>query len=544
VHPNHRRRAWSRPLVVAVATLALAAACSSSKKAATSSSSSAAPAAGSAPASTAVSGAAAGTPKAGGTLKFGLESDVSTLDEAQGLAQPADKAIALAIYDPLMSFDDKGNVVPYLASAITGSADAKTWTLTLRQGVMFSDGTRLNADAVVAHFKRLQDPATKSYWYTDAAKFTETAADDHTVVFSLAAANVAFPQDLTAAEGYIESPTAVKAEGADFGRKPVGTGPFVLKEYVTGDHALVARNPNYWKKDANGAQLPYLDAIRYVPIADTKARLSALQAGDVDLIQTADSSTIKQALDAGFQVQKVSGSSSTVILFDNKVAPVDDARVRQALAYAINRQAINSVVYGGVRQPSYSAFSTSSPYYEKVGTPTFDLGKAKALLAQYGKPVDLTLECITTPESNSILQLVQQMWQDAGAHVTLKTEEQGQYVADIFGHKPYQAACFRTVQFVDPDDLYNTYYTGNTQNLLSYSNPTVDAALDKGRSDPNTADRVAAYHTLQEQLAKDIPGITLLYDLYGNIYKSSVHGLPTPEANSLGAIKVTTIWMS
>jgi len=544
--PNHHRRASSRLVPIALVAISLAAACSSGSgrgggattKAPTSPSASA-----SSPSTTA-GAVSAGTPKTGGALRFGLESDVSTLDEAQGLAQPADKAIALAVYDPLMSFDDKGNVVPYLASAITPSADAKTWTLTLRQGITFSDGTPLNADAVVAHFKRLQDPATKSYWYTDAAKFTESAPDDHTVVFSLTAPNVAFPDDLTAAEGYIESPAAVKAEGADFGRKPVGTGPFVLKEFVTGDHVLVARNSTYWKKDANGGQLPYLDSIRFVPIADTKARLAALRAGDVDLIQTADSSTIKQAVDAGLQVQKVSGSSSTVILFDNKVAPVDDARVRQALAYAINRDAINSVVYGGVRQPSFSPFSTHSPYYEAVGTPTFDLGKAKALLQEYGKPVNLTLECITTPESNSILQLVQQMWQDAGAHVTLKTEEQGQYVADIFGHKPYQAACFRNNQFVDPDDLYNTYYTGNTQNLLSYSNPTVDAALDKGRSDPNMADRVAAYHTLQEQLAKDVPGITLLYDLYGNIYKATVHGLPTPEANSLGAIKVTTLWMS
>jgi ABC-type transport system substrate-binding protein len=518
-----------------MAATALAAACSSSKK-------SSAPPTTSGPASTVA--AAAATPKTGGTLRFALESDVSTLDEAQGLAQPADKAIALAIYDPLASFDDHGNVVPYLASAITHSADAKTWTFTLRQGVTFSDGTPFNADAVVAHFKRLQDPATKSFWYTDAVKFTESAPDENTVVFTLTAPNVAFPQDLTSAEGYIESPTAVKAEGADFAQKPVGTGPFTIKENIPGDHVLVAKNPSYWKKDASGAALPYLDAIRYVFIADTKARLSALQAGDVDLIQTADSSTIKQAVDAGFQVQRVSGSSSTVILFDTKTAPVDDVRVRTALAYATDRQAINNVVYGGVRQPAYSIFPTSSPYYEAVGNPKYDPAKAKALLAQYGKPVDLTLECIPTPEANSILQLVQQMWQQVGVKVTLKTEEQGQYVADIFGHKPYQAACFRTNQFVDPDDLYNTYYTGNSQNTTNYSNPTVDAALDKGRSDPTMADRVAAYHTMQEQLAQDVPGIPLLYDLYGNIYKSSVHGLPTPEANSLGAIKVTTIWMS
>jgi ABC-type transport system substrate-binding protein len=520
-----------------VGAIALAAACSSSKTSSTPTS------AGGGPASTAA--VAAGTPKPGGTLRFGLESDVATLDDAQGLAQPADKVIGLAIYDPLLSYDDNGNVVPYLASAVAHSSDAKTWTLTLRQGVTFSDGTPLNADAVVAHFKRLQDPATKSFWYTDAIKFTVSAPDQNTVVFSLSSPNVAFDQSLCGTEGYVESPTAVKNEGADFGRKPVGTGPFILKEYVTGDHVLVARNPNYWKKDANGTQLPYLDAVRYVPIPDTKARLASLQAGDVDLIQTADSSTIKQALDAGFQVQRVSGSSSTIVIFDNQVPPVNDVRVRQALAYATDKDAINKVVYGGVRQPAYSGFPTNSPYYDKsVGFPAFDVTKAKALLAQYGKPVDLTVECIPTPEANSILQLVQQMWDAAGAHVTLKTEEQGQYVNDIFGHRPYQAACFRSVQFVDPDDTYGSLHSGSSTNVLNYSDPAVDAAFEKGRSDPNMADRVAAYSTVQRLVAQDVPFFPLLYDLYGNIHKASVQGLPVPEADSLGAIKVTTIWMS
>jgi peptide/nickel transport system substrate-binding protein len=526
-------------IVIAVAAAVTAPACSGG------SSSAKGPSATVAGATTAVDAppTTALAPKTGGTLRFGLESDVSTLDDAQGLAQPADKDIGLAIYDPLASYDDKGNTVPYLASAITHSSDAKTWTVTLRPGVMFSDGTPLNADAVVTHYKRLQDPATKSFWYSDASKFTVSAPDENTVVFTLASPNVAFEQQLAGTEGYIESPTAVKAEGADYGRKPVGTGPFILKDYVTGDHVLVTRNPNYWKKDANGAQLPYLDAIRFVPIPDTKARLSSLQAGDVDMIQTDDSPTIKQALDAGLDVQKVSGSSSTIILFDNTQPPLDNLQVRDGLAYAIDRQAINSVVYGGVRLPSYSAFATNSPYYEDTHPPTFDLAKAKALLQQYGKPVNITLECIPTPESNAVLQLVQQMWQAAGATVTLKTEEQGQYVADIFGHKPYQAACFRDVQFVDPDDLYGTLHTGSSDNVLNFSDPVVDNALDKGRSDTDKAARIADYHTLQEQLGKDLPAIDLLYDLYGNISKSSVHGIPTAEPDSLGALKMTTIWM-
>ncbi|MFI5040908.1 MAG: ABC transporter substrate-binding protein, partial [Acidimicrobiales bacterium] len=487
--------------------------------------------------------APAATPKTGGTLRFGLESDVATLDDAQGLAQPADKVVGLSIYDPLASYDDQGNVIPYLASAIAHSADSATWTLTVRQGVTFSDGTPFNADAVVAHYKRIQDPATKSFWYSDATKFTVTAPDETTVVFHLSAPNVAFAQDLCGTEAYIESPTAVKAEGADYGRKPVGTGPFVLKEYVTGDHVLVDKNPTYWKKDASGNPLPYLDAIRFVPIPDTKARLSSLQAGDVDLIQTDDSSTIKQALDAGLKVQKVSGSSATIVIFDNLVAPLDDVRVRQALDYATDRPALNSVVYGGVRQPAYSGYATNSPYYEAVGIQSFDLAKAKALLAQYGKPVDVTLECIPTPEANAILQLVQQMWQAAGAKVTLKTEEQGQYVNDVFGHKPYQAACFRSVQFVDPDDTFNSLQTGNSQNVLNYSNPAVDAAFQKGRSDSDMAARIADYHTVQELVANDVPFFPLLYDLFANISKPSVHGLPTAEPDSLGAIKTATIWM-
>jgi ABC-type transport system substrate-binding protein len=413
----------------------------------------------------------------------------------------------------------------------------------LNQGITFSDGTPFNADAVVAHFKRLQDPATKSFWYTDASKFTVTAPDASTVVFNLSAPNVAFANDLAGTEGYIESPTAVKAEGADFGRKPVGTGPFILKEYITGDHVLVAKNPNYWRKDANGTPLPYLDAIRFVPIPDTKARLSSLQAGNVDLIQTADSATVKQAQDAGLQVQKISGSSSTVVIVDTKVAPVDNVQVRQALDYATDRATINKVIYGGVRQLAYSPFATNSPYYEKVGIQSFDLAKAKSLLQQYGKPVSISLICIPTPEGNELTQLLQQMWQAAGATVTLKTEEQGQYVTDVFGHKPYQTGCFRNNQFVDPDDIYNTYYSGNSENVINYSNPTVDAALDKGRSDPNMADRIAAYHTVQEQLANDAPGFPLLYDLYANISTSKVHGLPSAEADSLGAIKTVTIWM-
>jgi ABC-type transport system substrate-binding protein len=487
-----------------------------------------------------------GTPKVGGTLRMGLESDVATLDPAAALAQPADKVIALGIYDPLMSFDKDGKVVPYLAKSLTPSTDLKTWTLTLPTGVKFQDGTDFNSDAVVADFTRLKNPGTHCTCAPDVKPITSvTNPDPTTVVFQLDAPQVAFAQLLAGTVGYVPSPTAVRTEGADYPRKPVGTGPFKLTEFVTGDHVTVVKNPLYWKKDDRGTQLPYLDSIVFKAIPDSKVRLSTLQSGGVDLIQTADTATVKQALgDSSLKVQKVAGSSSTIILLNNKTAPFDDVRVRQAANYAINRDTYNQVIYGGVREPSYSAFATSSPYFKKDAVlPSFDLNKAKQLLQAYGKPVNVTLECIPTTEANQLLQVVQQMWQAAGFGVTLKTEEQGQYVNDIFGHRPYQSACFRDNQFVDPDQLWAGLHSGSSLNLVNYNNAAVDKALDDGRTNSDSTTRKAAYDVVQQDTSTEVPIITLLYDIFGNIYKANVHGLPSPEADSLGAIKPTTFWM-
>jgi peptide/nickel transport system substrate-binding protein len=481
----------------------------------------------------------------GGTLKFALESDVATLDPTKALAQPADKVIANGIYDPLMTFDDTGKVVPNLATNLSPSTDLKTWTITLPTGIMFTDGTPFNADAVVAQFKHYKDPATNCTCQADVAHIVSTTKTDDThVVFQLDGAQVAFDALLAGTLGYMESPTAVATEGANYPKKPVGTGAFKLTEFVPGDHFTLVKNPTYWKKDKQGNQLPYLDSIIFKPIPDTKVRLQALQNGDVDMIQTADSATVKQAVNAGLQVQKVSGSSSTIILLNNTAPPFDDVNIRRAASYAIDKQFINQVVYGGIRQVSASAFATSSPFYKNVGDPAFDLNKAKALVAAYGKPVVVTAECIPTPEAIQILQIVQQQWQAAGMKVTFKTEEQGAYVNDIFGHKPYQAACFRSNQFPDPDQLYTSLHSKSNLNLINYTNPQTDKDLETGRTSGDLATRKAAYDDLQVQLANDVPSISLLYDLYGNIATKKVHGIPTPEADSLGAISPDTFWLS
>jgi peptide/nickel transport system substrate-binding protein len=483
----------------------------------------------------------AGSPKKGGELTIATESDVASLDVGVA-AQPADKDITLGIFDPLTTWKD-GKLVPYLAQDLTASDDLTTYEMTLRSGVTFQDGTKLDADSVVKHFNRLKDPATACPCQNSVGVISSMDTPDGPtglkVTFHMATPNVAFPELLSESSGYIESPTAVAKYGADFKNHPVGTGPFSLQEYTPGERVVLTANPSYWQKDDNGIQLPYLDKVTFVPIPDSGQRLTALKTGTVDMLQTADSSTLAQAEKDGLAIQKVSGSSSTVILFNNSKPPFNDVRARQAVAYAVNKDLLNQRIYSGVREPSYSAFATDSPYYNKdAGTPKFDLDKAKALVKDLGG-LKFTLECIPTPEANQILQLVKQMGEAAGMQITLKTQEQGAYVNRIFGKGgDYEAACFRTAHFIEPDAWRPGIYTGDAGNLVFYSNKKVDADLDAGRATADVAKRKAAYFDAQKITGEEVPALTTLYDLFGNVYnKDKVGPLPTPESNSLGALK-------
>lgn len=482
-----------------------------------------------------------GTPVKGGELVFATESDVATLEPGEA-AQPSDKVITLGIYDPLTTYTD-GELVPYLAESLEGSEDLLTYEMVLREGVTFHDGTPLNADAVVKHFDRLKDPATGCACATNVSIIESMEMPDGpeglAVSFTLNEPSVAFPDLLAGSSGYIESPTAVAEMGAAFATKPVGTGPFRLTEFTPGERVVLEAYEDYWQKDENGIQLPYLDKLTVVPIPDSGQRVAALGAGDIDIFQTADSATVATAEDQGFASQKISGSSSTILLMNNAKPPFDDVRARQALAYAINKDVINERVYDGVRVPSYSGFALDSAYYNPdAGTPQYDPEKAAELVEELGG-LKFSLVCIPTPEADGILQLVKQMGERAGMEIELQTQEQGAFVNRMFSKSgDYEAACFRSAHFIEPDAIRPGLTTGDTGNLVFYSNPEVDRLLDEARSTPDVEERKELYFEVQEITGEEVPLITSLYDLFGNVYDPDVVGPPPPgESNSLGAIK-------
>lgn len=477
----------------------------------------------------------------GGELTFGTESDVASLEPGVA-AQPSDKVITLGIFDPLMSFNEDNEFVPFLAETMEPNEAADQWSLKLREGVTFHDGTPLNADAVVKHFDRLKDPATACPCLDSVAIITSMEMPDGpeglTVEFMLDAPNVAFENLLAGSSGYIESPTAVAEMGDNFKTSPVGTGPFKLAQFTPGDRVVLEKNPDYWRQDDNGVQLPYLDKITFIPIPDTGQRLAALEAGDIDIFHTADSGTVAQAEEAGFNTQRISGSSSTIILMNQSKPPFDDVRARTALAKVINREVINERVYGGVRVPSLSAFATDSPYYNGDALlPDFDPEGAAELVEELGG-LDFSLVCIPTPEAEQAFQIVKQFGEQAGMSIELQTQEQGAFVNRIFSKGgDYEAACFRNNHFVEPDQIRSGLKTDDAGNLVFYSNERVDELLEEGRAVAEFEERKAIYDEIQEIISEEIPSIPLLYDLFGNVYTDAVGSPPPGEANSLGAIK-------
>ena len=240
-------------------------------------------------------------PTPGGKLTVGVEAEVANpWTPAAMQCDSSCQMRARTFFEPLGAFNDETKKVePYLAKSIEANADSSVWTIGLRDNVNFSDGTPLNADAVVDNVNR----ARKSFLVGAALKdITDVAkVDDKTVKITLKGPWYDFDHFLTTQGFFMASPTWLAAVDADPNKatQAVGTGPFVLADFKPGESLTVKKNPNYWRA-AEG--LPYLDQIEFRVIQDATTRQSALEAGDIDMLQTDDGPSIKKLRDRGRQV--------------------------------------------------------------------------------------------------------------------------------------------------------------------------------------------------------------------------------------------------
>ncbi|RBY81145.1 hypothetical protein DQ239_00550 [Blastococcus sp. TF02-09] len=410
----------------------------------------------------------------------------------------------------------EGEPQPYLAESMEPNAELTVWTLTLRPDVVFHDGTPLNAQAL----KTIWDTYLVAPGSNLAANLAEVQSldvvDDLTVTYTLKAPNAAFPDLLTDPAGWPFSPTAAAAAGPDAGSSPVGTGPFRFVSWQRDSQLVVEKNEDYWQEG-----LPHLDRITFRPIPDEDTRVSSLQSGDIDAMQSLRQSTVARAREIdGVDNYEFLGNNSGGSNFNTSRPPFDDVRVRRALALALDQEALIEVLGGtGLTPPSTQFFGPEDPFYSEEAAeawPTNRPDEAQELYDEYvndparsdgkavGDPVSFTYTCPPDPSLNELSQLYQSFWNGLGMDVQLEQVEQAAYTQQAIA-RDYDAGCTRHGAARDPYYVFQRAFTPGPINVTEFSDPRIDEALATMRGSADVEERKAAAEQISLVLAEEVP---------------------------------------
>ncbi|HYB55752.1 MAG TPA: ABC transporter substrate-binding protein [Alphaproteobacteria bacterium] len=468
------------------------------------------------------------------TLRIGLAEDPDVLDPT--LARTfVGRIVFASLCDKLFDISPDLKVVPQLATGYEWSADNKALTLKLRAGVLFQDGTPMDADAVKFSLERHLSMQGSTRKTEIGAIQSIDVVDAHTVRLNLAKPFAPLLAALTDRAGMILSTKAAKDDGANFGTHPVCAGPFRFVERVAQDRIVLDKFDKYWNKDT-----VHIDRIEYRPIIDNAVRLANLQSGSLDLIERVastdlatlrkdpklETATISSLAYQGITINLANGPKA-----DNPLGK--DARVREAFELAIDHDAIPRVVFSGEFTAGNQWEPVSNPYYIKeFPVPQRNVEKAKELLKAAGHP-DLVVNLMvpTTQEDQQGAQVLQAMVKEAGIDLRIQSVEFATSL-DRAHRGDFEAYYIGWSGRTDPDgNLYTFVACNGPLNDGHYCNPEVDKALDESRSTNDPAARYAAYKKAADILIeKDRPIIYLFQRkwIYG-MTKQLVGFTPYPD---------------
>lgn len=523
----------------------------------TATSSSTTAASGTTPASTATAAAASAsttTPvpanKIGGKLTYGIWQNPDTLDPGvSGLI--ATSKVDINVFDPLVYAvqDMSQPYYPGLATKWDISTDAMTFTFSLRTDVKFHDGTPFNADAVKTTFEHILDPNSKSlsalgslnpgnsYGSTD-------VIDESTVKVTFKAANGGFLNAVTGVNLAPVSPAALTKYGADFGTNPVGTGPFMFKEWVKQDHVTIVKNPDYnWAPTPFGRNgQAYLDEIVFQIIPEASTRAVTLENGEVDMTEELTPDDFNRLTGSGgsFVGLKIKTTGMPYDMMINVTKPpTDELQVRQAMEYATNQQAIVDTLFKGIYQPAHAPVDPTTLGFAKSleSIYTFDPAKAKQLLdsagwvagsdgmrSKNGKALEILFINLAGFGFDGIAQLMQAQFKDIGMKMDI-TQQSFPAVQDALHRGDHNMAPF-FFYAVDPSFANSIYSTAaiKTFNWMHYSNPEVDKLINEGQQQVDPAKRAPIYIQLNTKIMDDAVMIPIYYKAVVLATKKSVQG--------------------
>ncbi len=464
-------------------------------------------------------------PRYGGSLTFGVEAEFAGFDvlKARGVAI-CDAIANITIQERLFDMDKDGRLIPVLGLSATPSADGKSWTIKLRDGVFFHDGTPFDADAAVHHFNRLLNPQNR---YAGRAFIQPIQAveklDNLTIRFKLAHAWRPFLSHLCNARGLgatIPSPKAVE-EGTQM-RAPVGTGPFMFKEWTAGDRLMVVKNPNYWQKGK-----PYLDAIVFKPIPDDLTRFASLKSGQTDAIWTDRGNLIDQAeSDPSLAHFQGEGKGAEIFILNTTRPPLNDVRIRRAIAHAWNQKVCVRMSYGNSIPSVHHPFGADK-FFGDAGYRSYDPEKAKTLLAEAQVDGPIVLDCLhsNTKRGSEQGELLQQFCKKIGVTIRPVGLAFGPVVRKVFS-KDYQVSTWRMPSVPDQGPyLFAAFHSKSPHNVTGYNNPRMDELLMAQRRETDPEKRKTILAEIAKLINDDVPIIYRGGKLFHVLARTSVMGI-------------------
>lgn len=504
----------------------------------------------------------AGDPTSGGTVKFAVEAESDGFNPTTNRWAVSGHMVGSAVFDPLAAYDENGKAQPYLARSFTPSADFKTWTIELRPNVNFSDGTPVDSAAVTKSLNTARKDPLVGIALANVA--TVTASGPLSVTLAMIDPDASLPAGLTTQVGYVVAPAQLDAPSPANTRAPIGSGPFIQKEWVPDNRWVGEKNANYWRSDAKGNKLPYLDSLEFRPITDPQSRVNALLAGDVNMLHTTDfpaMAKLKSEAQSG-ALQVVFDQNETeesFVMFNTAKAPLNDVRVREGLKLCTDPAEVRLISEVPEDRAADSQFKKDSPWYSDSGFTTNDPAAGKALLEQVKAekgPITFTLGTTPVPANVNVTALLKQQWEACGVSVTTTTTEQSKFILDMATGN-YQADLTRQFSGTDPAVDY-VWWTGKNAtgplalNFARLNDPELNAALDKGRASPDISVRKEAYATVQRRQTALVPYIWIAHTQWAiagarDIRNFTSMTLPDgAKAQSFqgGTVKLTETWIA
>ena len=479
------------------------------------------------------SDACSGSPVRGGNLVYERQAATQTTDPLNPRNGNGDIFAYNLIYSGLVRSDPTGqtnNIVPSLSDRWTVSPDGKTYTFHLRPGIKFSNGQPVTSDDVAWTLNRFGNPKINGIMSAVAIGFgNATAVDPSTVRVQLTKPIASFLYNISIWPAFILPKNLVEKEGNAFYKHPVGTGPFMMKEFAKGSHITFARNPNYWE-----AGKPYVDSVRFNFVSDSNTRILALRAGDAHVMDVVPFSQVNSLrADKSIVVQAAKVPLFLGLWLNHLKPPFADLNVRQAMQYAINRPLLNKQIFAGLGTIPNSVlmgFSMDAP--DSVVKPyTYDVAKAKQLMAKSKFPHGFsTLQYPAGTDFYKQLALaLQQEFGAIGIHVKLVEQDTATVTNNWFTRKfdmSFPFASF-TSDLTVPDeyaDFLANWNNGFHGFETSWRNPTIQKQVLQFETTRSDSDRAKLWAQIQQALLTQTPAIAVLHLPFLNAHLPNVCG--------------------